>query len=447
MIRMNRLTAAASAVAACIAFAIPASAQYANEYSPPKLVHQGSTSKPIAGSGEVVVQVQVNADGTHKATRILRSSNKGDNRAAMEIAQTSSYSTAHRGKTPVTGFYDFTLRFHGSSLAGAGGVSAASLGGARGQIDNLIRAGNYNAAVAKAQSALASSPDDRILNSEAGAAQFFLNNDVEAAAAFDKVPNIPKEFANVAAQAYQLAAAKLADSNPALAVKYGQRAVTMAPSGGSYFALGTAQLQNGNPSAATDSLKKSRELAFADPKTDLKSRVSIDSQLMQAYLKSGDNASAATVADEIKKLDPSSDAAQVIMGNQYMAKGNDESKSGNHQAAIGDYEKAAQVGGPKLAVTAYAGAALEESRVDHPDYTVMKADADKALAIDPNDGTALYAEGVALFGQYVTGGSSNGTLKQQALDTLNKAKSSAQAAGNTSLVSVVTSFMNQNGIK
>jgi tetratricopeptide (TPR) repeat protein len=444
MICITRLTAVAAAVAAFGALAVPASAQYANEYTPPKLIKQGTTSKPITGSGEVVVQVQVNADGTHKATRVLRSTNTGDNDAAMDIAQTSTYATAHRGSKPTTGFYDFTLRFRGSSVAGAGGSSVASESGAKGEIDRLIRAGNYSAAMNKAQQALQSNPDDPTLNAELGASQFFLNDDVSAAASFDKAPNMPKEFANVAAQSYQLAAAKLADSNPTQAVQYGQKAVSMAPSAGSYFALGTAQLQAGNATDAVTNLKKSRDLAFADPKTDQKSRVSIDSQLMQAYLKAGDNTNAAATADEIKKLDPSSDTAEVIMGNQFMAKGNDDSKAGNHQAAIADYDKAAQAGGPKVAVTAYAAAALEESRVDKPDYGVMKSEADKALAIDPNDPLGLYAEGIALYGQYVNGGSTNGGLKQQALDSLNKAKAAAQSAGNASLVSNISTFMSQN---
>jgi tetratricopeptide (TPR) repeat protein len=255
---------------------------------------------------------------------------------------------------------------------------------------------------------------------------------------------MPKEFANVAAQAYQLAAAKLSTSNPSAATQYGQKAVAMAPGAGSYYALGSAELESGNTDQAIADLKKSRDLANSDPHSGVKARISIDSELMNAYLKAGDNANATTIANEIKRLDPNSDAAQTIMGNEYMVKGNNESKAGDHQSARSDYEKAAQVGGQKLAVTAYAGAALEESRLDKPDYTVMKADADKALAIDANDPLALYAEGVALYGQYITGGSTNAGLKQQALDTLNKAKSAAQSAGNASLVSTITSFMSQN---
>lgn len=439
-----RIAAAAAAAALSAGMIAPASAQYSNEYSPPKLIRQGSTSKPIAGAGHVVVQVEVQANGTHKATHVLSSSNPADNAAAMDIAQASSYTPAHRGKTPVTAFYDFTIRFSGASAAGGGGETAASMGGSKAEIDGLLRAGKYSQAVTKAQAALANSPGDPVLNAELGAAQFFLNDDVAAASAFDKTPNMPKEFATVAAQAYQLAAAKLSTSNPSLAVQYGQKAAAMAPTAGAYYALGSAELSNGNATQAIADLKKAHDMAFSDPHTDVKSRISIDSQLMNAYLKAGDNANATAIANEIQKLDPTSDAATTIAGNQYMIEGNAASKAGNHQQAIGDYEKAAQVGGQKLAVTAYAGAALEESRVDKPDYAVMKADADKALAIDPNDALALYAEGIAQYGQYITGGSTNAGLKQQALDTLNKAKSAAQATGNTALVGNITTFMSQN---
>ena len=61
------------------------------------------------------MQVQVNADGSHKAIKVIRSTNPGDNAAAMDIAQNSSYRPAHRGSTPVTSFYDFTLKFNGKS--------------------------------------------------------------------------------------------------------------------------------------------------------------------------------------------------------------------------------------------------------------------------------------------------------------------------------------------
>jgi len=441
MSRNNRVAAAALTLAAVAAFGAPASAQYANEYTPAKLTHQGKTSHPIVGTGTVVVQVQVNANGSSKAIRVIHSTNPGNNAAAMDIANHSTYRPAHRGKTPVTAFYDFTLKFSGKSVVSNGTGTA---NGKIGSIDSLIRSGKYEQARSQAQAALASNPTDPVLNSQLGAAEYFLSNYPEAAAAFDKVPNVPKEFAKVAAQSYSLAAGKLAASNPQQAVAYGKKATAMAPNGGSYYSLGVAELNSGDAQSAVTDLKKSRDLAFADQKTDAKTRVAIDSALLQAYSKAGDSADAQTTADEIKKLDPNSDAAQIVMGNQYMTQGNDASKAGKHEDAIAAYQKAAQVGGPKVAVTAYAASALEQSRLDKPDYSKMKADADKALAISPNDPLALFAEGIALYGQYVQGGNSNASLKTQAVDTLNKAKAAAQAAGNMSLSLNIENFMKQN---
>jgi TonB family protein len=439
MIRIIRLAAAATAVAATAAFAAPVSAQYATEYQPPKLIAQGKTSQPIAGSGTVVVQVQVNPNGSHKVVKVIRSTNSADNAAAMDIAKNSSYRPAHRGKQAIMAFYDFTLKFKGRSV-----VSAPGMSGKPAAIDALIRAGKYEQARSQVQAALANNPSDPMLNSELGAAEYFLGNYQDSAAAFDKGSNIIKEFAKVAAQSYSMAAGKLASTNSQQAVAYGKKAVAMSPNGGAYYALGAAQINAGDTQGAIASLKKSRDLAFADSKTDVKTRVAIDSLLLQAYQKAGDTANAQTVADEIKKLDPSSDAAQVVMGNQYMEQGNAASKAGKHDEAAADYEKAAQVGGPKVAVTAYAAAALELSRVDKPDYTKMKADADKALAVNPNDALGLFAEGIALYGQYATTGSNNAGLKQQAVDALNTAKAAAQAAGNFSLSLNIENFMKQN---
>src|ERR1700727_1034399 len=125
---MKRFLPLAAALAGLAVFAssLPAVAQYANEFSPAKLTHQGNTSIAIAGSGTVVVQVQVNADGTHKATKVIKSTNAADNDAAMDIAQNSSYRPAHKGTTPVPSFYDFTLKFNGKSVAQSGDVDSGT---------------------------------------------------------------------------------------------------------------------------------------------------------------------------------------------------------------------------------------------------------------------------------------------------------------------------------
>lgn len=451
MIRISRFAAAATALAAAGAFALPASAQYATEYTPPKLLHQGTTTKAIAGTGTVVVQVQVNANGTHKALRVIRSSNRGDDAAAMDLAQNSTYRRGMRGKTPITAFYDFTLKFTGKAVAAQNAGTAAASSGLTGQIDRMIRSGNYAGAKAKAQEALESNPSDALLNSELGAANYFLADYPAAAAAFAKVASPAHEFAQVAANSYVQAAQKLVSSDPSQALAYAQKAVEMAPtSGGAYYALGAAQLAAGDAAKAVDNLKKARDIVFADQKADVKSRVNVDAELFSAENKAGDTAAAQTTMDEIKKLDPNNPAIGNIMANTYIAQGQAAEKAGQYDKAIAAYEQAAAAGG-QAQVTGYTAAAFAQSEMlqhqKNPptvaDYAKMKSYADKALAANPNDAQANFAEGVALGGEYLVGGKSDASLKSQALAALNKAKSEAQASGNFSLSLSIDNFIKQ----
>ncbi len=455
MIRISRVAAAASALAAVGALALPAFAQYANEYTPPKLLHRGTTTKSIAGTGTVVVQVQVNPNGSHKAVKVIHSSNPGDNAAALEIAQNSTYRPAHRGPTAVPAFYDFTLKFTGkavsSSDSGGGGASGS---GAASQIDVMIHKGNYAAAKSRAQEALAANPNDPMLNSELGAANYFLADYPAAADAFSKVPNVSHEFAQVAANSYVQAAQRLANTNPQQALTYAQKAVAMAPTGGAYYALGAAELNNGDATQAIADLKKARDIVFADPHADVKSRVNVDAELFSAYAKAGDTAQAQATMDEIKRLDPNNPAVGTIMVNSYINQGQAAEKATppNYQAAIAAYEQAGKQGGTQAQVTAYTLAAFAVSKMLQgqkttptvADYAKMKGYADKALAADPNDAQANFAEGVAIGGEYIVGGKTDASLKSQALAALNKAKSAAQATKNFSLSLSIDNFIKQN---
>jgi TonB family protein len=448
MIRSIRIAAGATAVAAAAAFALPANAQYANEFTPAKLIHQGSTSKPIAGSGTVVVQVQVNSNGSHHVVKVIHSSNSADNAAAMDIANNSTYRPAHRGKTPVTAYYDFTLKFKGRSVSSSGNESVAS-GSTAARVDSLIHQGKYDAAKAQLQTALARNPNDPVLNQELGTTEYFLADYPSAAAAFDKVPNITKTFVQVAAQSYALAAVKSAAASPQQAVAYGKKAAQLAPGANSYYALGTAELEAGDATSAVGDLKKAFDLVQSDPKADKKTKVAIASQLYSAYSKAGDTANAEKTLADIKQIDPSNSSVTTLEGNRYIQAANEASKAGNHAEALKDFEQAAAVGSPQIQVTAYAAAALEENAVlqaqktppTKDDYGKVKAYADKALAINPNDALANYAEGVALAGQWVLGNKSDAGLKAQALAALNKAKASAQSSGNFSLSLNIDNFI------
>lgn len=449
MIRSIRIVAGATAVAAAAAFALPANAQYASEYTPAKLVRQGSTSKAIAGSGTVVVQVQVNPNGSHRVVKIIRSTNSADNAAALDIAQNSTYRPARRGKTAIAAFYDFTLNFKGRTVAQQSAGESVVKGSAAARIDALIHQGKYSVAKSQLQEALESNPNDPVLNEELGTVNYFLADYSSAAAAFEKVPTVSKTFVQVAAQSYALAAVKNASAVPQQAVAYGKKAVALLPSANTYYALGSAELAANDTASAVTDLKKAFDMVQTDPKADTKTKVAIAAQLYQAYSKAGDNASAQKTLAVIKQLDPTNSSVGTLQGNQYLQAGNTAAQAGNHAEALKDFEQAASVGSPAVQVTAYAAAALQQSALlqsqktpaTKDDYAKVKAYADKALAINPNDALANFAEGIGLAGEWVVGGKSDATLKSQALAALNKAKASAQSSGNVSLSLNIDNFI------
>lgn len=447
MIRISRMALAVSSLAIAGALAVPAQAQF-NDYVPPKLIQQGKTSQPIAGSGMVIIQVQVNQNGSHKAMRVIKSTNAGDNAAAMEIAQTSTYRVAKRNGKPTTAFYDFTLRFKGKSVAAASTGGGSSSGGAAsggGTIGRMLHANNYAGAKAAATAALANNPGDAIALQQLGTADYFLKDYTGAAAAFAKVTTITTQYAQVAAQSFALGAVQSAQSNPTQAVDYAKRAVALAPNANSYYALGVAEMAAKQSQQAAVDLKKAHDLAFADAKTPTSVKANIDGYLLGAYTSAGDTASAQTIAAELKTIDPNSTASARIMGNQYLSQGAQAAQAGKHDEALAAFDKAAQVGDKDVQVTAYTGAAFQESAIQGasktPDYSKMKGYADKALALKPDDAQANFAEGIALAGQWATGGARDANLKSKAMDSLNKAKSLAQAANNTALVLQIDNFI------
>jgi TonB family protein len=435
----------APVLAALVALtAVPAPAQYANEFTPAKLIRQGKTTNSIAGSGTVVVQVQVNPDGTHKAIKVIRSTNAGDNAAAMDIAQNSSYRPAHRGSAATVSFYDFTLKFIGKSVASAPSEDNAvptgggNLSPAAAQIAALIRQGQYGQAKSKAEAALLSSPDDESLRQMLGIAAFDAGDVTTAAAAFDKVPTIGSQFKQAAASSFATAAVKVAQSDATQSLAYAQKAMSLDPSADSRFALGVAQLANGDNAAALESLKAAHDAAMNNSKIPVASKVNIDSELLQAYLASHDTANAQAIAAQIKQLDPSSTAGTTAMGASLIKSGQDAMQAKDTAGALKDFDQAAATGDPQIAVTANTQAALAIAQSAKPDYKQMDAYAQKALAIQPNNALANFAEGIALTGQWGT--SHDDAAKKRAAAALDKADQLAKADGNIALSLQIESF-------
>ena len=444
---MTRTTgfAALALAAALLGGTLPATAQYANEFTPAKLLKQGTTSKPIAGSGTVIVQVQVNANGTHKAIKVIKSTNSGDNEAAMEIAQNSSYRPAHRGSTPVPAFYDFTLKFNGKSVASShsgGGGGLGNVSPAAAQVAALIRAGKYSEAKAKAQAALLNDPADASLHEMLGIAAFDSGDVTTAAQAFDKVDNIGKQFQPAAAASFAAAAVQVSDSNPTQSMTYAQRAMSLDPSTNSKFALGVAQLANKQNAEALTTLKAVHQAAAGDPKFNKTAKENIDARLMSAYLANNDTQDAQALANEIKQIDPSSTLAGRVLGNTYLKMGLDAAAAKNYPEALKNFDQAAATGDPDVQVTADTQSAFVIAKMDKPDWKQMQSYADKALALRPNDAPANYAEGIALAGQWAA--SHDDATKKKALDALNKADSLAKQSGNEALSLQIETFIKQS---
>lgn len=364
-------------------------AQYANEFTPAKLIKQGTTSKPIVGSGTVTVQVQVNADGTHKAIRVIRSTNSGDNAAALEIAQNSSYRPAHRGSTPVTAFYDFRLRFNGRSVATNPSETEGGGGG-----------------------------------STSGASVTTVANRNQA-------------------ETLAVQAVKTAQQNPAQALALAQKAVALNPSSAdAKYALGVAQVANKQYAEAIATLKAAHAAAFADPKTPTNAKVAIDTYLMNAYMQTNDTQAMQATAAEIKQLDPSSTLPARVMGNTLLKAGLDAGSAKNYDQAFKDFDQAAAGGDPEIAVTANVQAAFLVAKMDKPDYKRMQAYADKALALRPNDPQANFAEGISLTGQWAQ--THDDGMKKRASDALAKADQQAKAQGDITLSLQIESFVKNN---
>jgi len=434
---------AAPLAAALLALSpIPTTAQYASEFVPAKLLKQGTTSQSIAGSGTVVVQVQVNANGTHKATKVIHSTNSGDNAAAMEIAQNSTYKPAHRGSTPVVSFYDFTLKFNGKSVASSSGGGTVTLSSAASQVANLIRQGQYQQAVSKAQSGLLSSPGDDSLRQMLGVAAYDAGDVTTAAAAFDKVATIGTQFKPAAAHSFAAAAVKIGQTDPTQSLAYAQKAVALDPGPNSRFALGVAQLANNQTAEAIDSLKVARDAAMRDSTIPVASKVNIDAQLLQAYLANHDTAGAQAVAAQIKQLDPNSTAGTRAIGVSLIKSGQAAMEAKDYTTALGDFDQAAASGDSDIAVTAYTEAALAIAQSPKPDYKRMQAYAEKAIAIKPDDALANFAEGIALTGQWAT--SHDDDTKKKAAAALDKADQQAKADGNVALSLQIESFVKKN---
>lgn len=353
-------------------------------YTPPKVMSRAPNVVEPKGRGTVVVQVLVNADGSFKVTRILNSTNPGDNAAAMDIAKRSTYAPARRDGKPVRDFYDLKISF------GEGVVS-----GAAAKIDALLHQSRWSDAKAAATAALAQNASDPLVQAQLGVADAFMHDISGAVKAFDRSGTIPNQYANVAMQAYSLDAVSIASSDPKAALEQAGRAVSLGGDYNAYYALGVAQLANNDAAGAQVSLNKAKAMAHdAKPPADTKTMVNIDEQLLTLATARGDDAAVASLTADIDTLDPS--MGSKLTAYSYDLQGAALQKRGDVTGAIGMYDRAAAADVPWAGAPEHTKAAILYASMAVPNYLGAKTEADKAIAADASYPLAYYVAGVAL---------------------------------------------------
>ena len=395
-------------------------------YQPPKLIKQGVAQTPTAGNGTVVVQVLVNADGSFKVQKVVRSTNHGDDKAALEMASTATYAPATKAGKKTTAFYTYTLKFVGSAAT----TSDAGSGGQLAVYNAQVRAGRYADAKTGLTNYLTAHPSDAAASTLLGVADTFLDDYPGAAAAFDKAATVPPQYKTIAARAYAGAAEKAVSSkDSAAALSDAKHAYALSPGVPTLNLLGNAQMINNDFAGAAQSFEQARAQAQSDPKIDAKQRATILANLAAAYANAGAPDKAAALISEIKQLDPANTTAEGALVAYYDKEAQAAVKAGNTAQAADLYEKAAAVS-TQFAPLMYTAEAFALLRATKPDFKAAKAAADKALALKPDSAEANFAEGIAL-------ADSGKEHQKEAIPYLQKADNLAKAAGNTALAAAV----------
>jgi tetratricopeptide (TPR) repeat protein len=417
----SRLFAALALGTLALAVSPPGAwAQTSTYYTPPKMIKQAQTSVTIAGTGAVTVQVFVHKDGTIGTMTLKKSTNHGDDAAALDIAKNSSYKAGVRDGKPIDAYYTMALKFNGSSVVNDTGTSSNQLLAANG----LIRAGKYAEAKAEVDSYLSSHAGDKNAELLLGIADTYLNDAPGAVAAFDQAGTIPERFQVAAAKAYADAAvAALKAKNNDLAIALADKALAQQVNVNTLFIRGTAYANAQKYPQAIADLERAKTNAVSG-KADTATMNAIDASLATSYIFGGQTDKGVALAKALKARDPSNTRVDDTLAAYYNQQAIAAMNAGKKAEAVADLEAAAKAV-PSRAVILYVQAANILSQGDKPDWSVVKAEADKALAINANDARANYVAGIALANALDPKGAKPDT--KPALAYLQKAKANVGA--------------------
>jgi tetratricopeptide (TPR) repeat protein len=379
---------------------------------------QGSATTPFAGAGTITLKIYVLANGTPKSVTINKSTNHGDDAGAKEVAMSATYKPALRGGKPVAAYYTYILKVTGSGATSdnGGGTGATA-------IQALNRSGKFADAQKMGAEYVAAHPSDTEAALQTALAASFNNDSAAAADYFDKAGNVPDRYKGAAAKSYlDEASAKLAAKDYTAAQGYAKKGAALSPGAGAYNIQGNADLAAGATADAIADFEKAKAALASDPKASQTATATVNANLAAAYLKNGDIDKAQAAAAAAKAADPNKNLDGAF-ANYYNDKAIAAAKAGDTAAAVANYENAAKVD-PKDGVTLYLNAASAYSSAAKPDFKGMKAEADKAIALDPTNAKANFYAGVAL---------ANDGHAKDAIPYLQKAADSAKSGTDTAL--------------
>jgi tetratricopeptide (TPR) repeat protein len=404
----------------CIAaFGAPliAGAQTEPAHIAPKLLKRGTNTTAPAGAGDVMVQVFVRKDGTFKISKVIKSSNDGDNAAALEIAKTSKYRPATNGGEPVDEYYDFKISFAGDTAAIGSGPMATILA--------EVRAGKYDQAKADLATYLQANPNDPQAYTLLGVANAFGGDPAAASAAFAKAGTIPDQYQTLALQSYEkYANAALGDKKYSDAIDAANHAIGLNPQSlQAYYVRGQANMGTQNYTAAIADLQKAHAIAVT-AKSDEQTMATLAFTLAVAQVDAGQFGEAAQTSKDLYRNDTARSAqidkyAYAAVMNAAITLAN----AGQISSSVSRLESGAAAF-PNDAPDLTAEAAYILASDKKPDWDKVKAEAQKALDLDPNSGKADFVLGVV---------ASEKNDPKTALDYMNKAKASPAYQSDASL--------------
>jgi cytochrome c-type biogenesis protein CcmH/NrfG len=410
-----RFSLFAGAALALLPFA--AAAQSAPADSAPGLLARGTNTTALAGKGDVVVQVFVKKNGSFEVSKIIKSTNPGDNAAALEIAKSSKYKPAIRNGHAADEYYDFALSFGGDTSAIGSGPLPTAL--------NAIHEGKYDLAESTLTAYLQTHPDDTQAYTLLGVAEGFAGDYAGSSAAFAKAGTIPDEYKVLAVTSYTKNATALLDAKDLPnAIDAATHALALDPNDiQALYVRGIAQAnQHSDPAAIAD--LKSALATATSLKSDDATMGIVAYNLALVQFDAGAFDDAAQTAKALAGYDP---ARRTQLDRTAVAAYNNSAVSMANAGDIAGAVTRLEAGAanfPAVAGALTAEAAYIMAIDKKPDWTKVRAEADKALGIEPTNGRAAFVAGIA---------ASHLNDAKAALDYMNKAKASPAYGTDASL--------------